>query len=266
MSNRVRRDLKDIFFAVRNVLGWSKFFFAFSALFFLIYFVIPKNSALNSWVNLKNSVQIHFNENISFMRSKIFAKASIEQQLDIALAKNLRLEHKLKAQELQLAEYRQLQGLLNFTPLGHKFYTAKVLKMYNNSFNNSMHITGGLGKYSIGNLVLNTSGVVGTISEVFETYSIVTLYTHPTFKIPVKGISTNNRYILTGTGKNGIMHLNYVNNAVVSIEEEELVTSGEGGKFAAGLSVGILTHKNDVYVVYKHSNFAANPFVMVLQD
>lgn len=265
MNTNVKKDLKHIFDAIKNTFSLRSSFIILLLSFILFCCFIPNNSDFNAFIKLKNRMQVNLSQNLSLLKSKVFSKLELEQQLAIANSKIMRLEAKLQLEQIELAEYQKFKQEMEIIDSSYQFYTSKIVKIYDTEFENCLYILRSAEKFTENDTVLNGNGVIGIISEVFDNYSSVMLYTDPLFKIPAKGLISDNRYILSGTGQKGVMHLDYVNDSVNEIIEEELISSGEGGLFVAGLKIGNVKLQSGNYLVVKNTNFHVNPFVMVMK-
>lgn len=99
---------------------------------------------------------------------------------------------------------------------------------------------------SVGQPLLDASGVMGQVVETLPNTSVAMLITDPTHAIPVTVERTGLRTIVYGTGAIDRLQLpNIPISADVKVGDR-LVTSGLGGRFPAGFPVGeILDIRND---------------------
>lgn len=92
----------------------------------------------------------------------------------------------------------------------------------------------------VGQPVLDDSGVVGQVSEVFRTSSVITLISDPAHTIPVR-IQRSGKHILAeGTGDLSSLRIPFLNKNVDIVSGDVLETSGLGGRFPAGYPVAII--------------------------
>lgn len=264
-SLRVKKDLKHIFHAIKNTFSLGYFFITLTLVFIIFCYILPNNSNFDAFIKLKNKMQMNLSQNVALLKSKPFSRSKLEHQLALANSKIMRLEANLQLKKAELLEYQKFKQEMEFIDSNYHFYTSKIIKIYDTEFENTIYILGGSEQFAQNDIVLNGSGIIGIINDVLDNYSSVMLYTDPSFKIPVKGLMSDNRYILSGTGRKGMMSINYINDFVDEVIEEELVSSGEGGMFVPGLKLGNLKLQGDDYLVVKNTNFHINPFVMVMK-
>ena len=239
--------------------------FLVSSLFIACYF-LPNNQYFTAINNYKNSVQARLTNNILNIRqylnyhSKLaHAKYNDEKQ------QVLLLRHEIQLLESQLADYQFLNEKLDYIPFEYNAHIAKVIKLNQSEYEKNIYISGGGIQYSVGDIVLDNEGVLGVINQVEENYSRVMLYSDPTFKISAIGKKSGNRYILTGTGEDNTLRIQYIDNRTYTILEEDLLTSGEDKRYYPALPLGYLQLKNEKYIVSRKTDFIENPFVFVVK-
>lgn len=89
----------------------------------------------------------------------------------------------------------------------------------------------------IGQPVLDDQGVVGQVSQVFRSSSVVTLITDPAHTVPVR-IQRNGKHILAeGSGDLSLLRIPFLNKNVDIVKGDILETSGLGGRFPDGYPV-----------------------------
>ena len=113
----------------------------------------------------------------------------------------------------------------------------------------------------IGQPVLDDQGVVGQVSQVFRSSSVVTLITDPAHTLPVR-IQRNGKHILAeGSGDLSLLRIPFLNKNVDIIKGDILETSGLGGRFPDGYPVAeveeIETIQGEAFLSIKASPVAA---------
>jgi len=89
----------------------------------------------------------------------------------------------------------------------------------------------------VGQSVLDDLGIVGQVSQVFRSSSVVTLITDPAHTIPVR-IQRNGKHILAeGSGDLSSLRIPFLNKNADIVKGDVLETSGLGGRFPGGFPV-----------------------------
>ena len=153
------------------------------------------------------------------------------------------------AQKL-LEENKELKQLLNsVNNLPGNYITAKIIS--NSAGNYIKTITINVGKNDgvlLGNAVVNNWGMVGRIVELGNKASRVLLTTDINSQIPIYFERTKYRAILIGKNSD-LLEIKFLKNRVNLMDQDRLITSGEGGLLPRGLVVG---------TYYKEINRSAN--------
>jgi rod shape-determining protein MreC len=89
--------------------------------------------------------------------------------------------------------------------------------------------------------LIDSQGVVGQILEVSAFNSTALLISDPNHSIPVQVVRTGLRTIAYGTGRTDALVLPSIPQSADIAAGDQLVTSGLGGRFPAGLAVGEVT-------------------------
>ena len=170
--------------------------------------------------------------------------------------KQLRAENEKLQQWYQTAlflesENKALKGLLNVkTAPEYKVISSRILSDSGSRFAQTLLLPiGYLDGVKKGQAVMSTHGMVGRIVETGKTTSRVLLLTDTNARVPVLLSGTNQHSILTG---NNSVHpqLLYLDDDSAVTVGTQVVTSGQGGMFPAGLPVGeIIKTSDDSYGV-----------------
>lgn len=156
---------------------------------------------------------------------------------------NLNLQAKIQVLRFLELENQGLRTLLNVgeDPQTH-FVAARVLRLDLDPFRQQVLVNKGKKEgISVGQPVVDAGGLVGVVLEVAENTSRMLLLTDPHFAVSVQSLKSGERAIATGNGGGGELRLNYVPRTAPFVEGETLVTSGLGGRFPAGVPVGVIT-------------------------
>lgn len=142
------------------------------------------------------------------------------------------------------AENAQLRGLLEYpTPVDGRVEIVSVIGIDNNPLRQILVLNRGKkhGVY-VGQTLLDQSGVMGQVINVYGTSSRAMLLSDGDHSISVKIERTGVRAVVTGNGDNGSLDLQYVPNTSDLQVGDQIVTSGLGQRFPAGYSVGVVSH------------------------
>lgn len=93
----------------------------------------------------------------------------------------------------------------------------------------------------VGQTVLDAGGLVGQVIESGPLQATVLLLTDPSHAVPVEVVRTGVRLVAYGDGRNDTLRLPTVPTSSDVRVGDVLVTSGLGGRFAAGFAVGTIT-------------------------
>ncbi len=122
--------------------------------------------------------------------------------------------------------------------ISEKFITAKVIANSSGSYIKTVTIN--VGKkhgVHIGNAVTNNWGMIGRIIEVGYKVSRVLLITDINSQIPVYFEKAKYKAIITGKNSD-FLEVKYLKPRVALLDNDRLMTSGDGGLLPRGLFVG----------------------------
>lgn len=148
------------------------------------------------------------------------------------------------------AEILRLENLLNLPPLpSFRFEPARVARRDFTGWWQRIIIRKGKNYgIAVGSPVVFAGGVVGRVTEVYLYTSVVDLVTSPTFRIAAS-VAGNSRPLSYQGGLNDSFKsprgtVEYIPNDIVATPAQtiHLVTSGLGGVFPSGLSIGEITN------------------------
>lgn len=92
-----------------------------------------------------------------------------------------------------------------------------------------------------GQVAIDDVGVIGQVTRTYPWSSEITLITDPEHFVPVQTIRNGLRSVVSGTGKDGILTLNYLAINADIQEGDLLVTSGIDGIYPPGLLVAVVS-------------------------
>jgi rod shape-determining protein MreC len=145
----------------------------------------------------------------------------------------------LSAENTQL---RRLLGVLE-TAVDRPTVVVEVLYEPVNAFTRRIVFNkGGRAGIAQGMPVIDESGVVGQITRVTPMTSEAAMLTDEIVSIPVQVLRNGLRLIAFGSNSPGKVEVRYFSSDADLREGDQLVTSGVGGVFPAGLAVGRIDH------------------------
>lgn len=172
--------------------------------------------------------------------------ARLREENSILRAENERLLKWQNAARTLLAENKQLQSLLGFTPPQQaKSITARVIADSGGAFVRSVLVNAGAREgVRKGDAVLTGKGLIGRVAEVGERAARILLINDLNSRIPVVIERSRERAILAGD--NSVTpRLLYLPISTTVQVGDRIVTSGYGGAFPVGLPVGVVTSISD---------------------
>jgi len=153
---------------------------------------------------------------------------------------SMRLQ-KLQALERENMRLRELLG--SSFRLTERVLVAELLTIdLDPSFQQIVINKGSQDGVFLGQPVLDASGVMGQVSEVYPFSSRVVLITDPSHGIPVQINRNGVRAVATGRGLDMPLQLEHMPHNVDIREGDLLVTSGLGGRFPVGYPVGTVKY------------------------
>jgi rod shape-determining protein MreC len=216
-------------------------------------------------INTKNELK-----NFFLTRAQLKRKV---QELESIEEKFYALSKKTQDQEKEICELREL---INLSPLKKQsYFTVRVLGFPSNSYFSNFLIENHEKEILQKNMVVVSSkGLVGRITSVSRDNAKVMLLTDIESRVPVKVASSKEQAILVGNGSNNLLIANLElleeidgnSNSQIKVGDE-LITSGTGGVFPAGIPVAFVYEIKDCQVYAKPIvNFHNLSFVMILKE
>jgi rod shape-determining protein MreC len=127
--------------------------------------------------------------------------------------------------------------------------TARVIADTGGAFYHSFLINAGARHFvRRGQAVVSQIGIVGRVAEVGDRSARVLLLTDLNSRIPAIVESTGDRVIVTGNNTSWPDVTYLASNSPVSVGDR-LVTSGHGGVFPPGLSIGTISEASETHIV-----------------
>ncbi|ABV75432.1 Rod shape-determining protein MreC [Rickettsia akari str. Hartford] len=187
-------------------------------------------------------------------------RQNIELKLEIARLQRLQSEvESVRAENIALKDLLTIAEEEEF-----EYITAKLLSVSFNPFSRTALISAGK-KQGIepDQIVVNSRKLIGKVIEVSNNYAKVMLISDINSRIPIRANSSREQGILAGNNNNSkILYL--PNNHLVQ-KDEEIVTSGHGNIYPAGILVGYVSKvtEHDV-MVNVAADLSKTEFVQVL--
>ncbi|MGP9703303.1 rod shape-determining protein MreC [Psychrobacter sp. AOP31-E1-50] len=182
---------------------------------------------------------------------------------------------KLQQQDYILAQNARLQGILSTTkPEQFELNLAQVVGTDTNLLRQIVMLNkGARDGVQVGQTVIDETGILGQIINVYPNTSRLLLITDEQQSVAVTVKRTGQRAIVTGQGIPTSLSLDYVFKTSDVRVGDELVSSGLGGRIPAGYRVGRVAHIQNTQAdnfktieVTPAANFIDNAYVLILQD
>lgn len=162
--------------------------------------------------------------------------------------------NELKKQNKDVTNYREenerLKQILELQQSITQYSTvaASVIAYSSNNWYDTIQISkGSLAGVDIGNAVITPDGVVGRVTEIGPTWSIVSTILNPDNAMGVKVSRTSDVAVVEGDGEmysQSYCKMTFIDKGSNLIVGDLLETSGSGGIYPAGLSVGAIRDIN----------------------
>ena len=221
-----------------------------------IFFLVVDNK-----LELSNKVR----ENTSYLISPIYRiaevpieiynniKTHIESKNNL-IKKNESLEKKVFIQSGIIQkipslkeENKRLKRLLNSSnsKMSSKILIAELIKVNLSPFSNKIVLDkGSENNIFVGQIVIDSIGVLGQVSEVNDDFSIVTLITDPGHALLAVNARTDKRIVISGTGDNRFLKAKFISLNEDVMEGDILITSGLDNIFPEGYMIGQISKIN----------------------
>ncbi len=191
------------------------------------------------------------------LEKKVFIQSGIIQKIPSLKEENKRLKKLLNSSDSTMSSKILIAELIkvNLSPFSNKIILDKGRK--NNIFT--------------GQIVIDSMGVIGQISEVNKDFSVATLITDPGHALLAVNARTDKRIVISGTGDNRFLKAKFISLNEDVMEGDILITSGLDNIFPEGYMIGQISKINknlqedflDVNVT-PSSSLSSNREVMLL--
>ena len=238
----------NLHFRQNNITSIKLILFLVLSIFFLI---------VDSKLELSNKVR----ENTSYLITPIYKIAEIPVEIkthieskNSLIKKNESLEKKVFIQSGIIQkipslkeENKRLKKLLNSsnTTMSSKILIAELIKVNLSPFSNKIVLDKGIeNNIFVGQIVIDSMGVLGQVSEVNKDFSIATLITDPGHALLAVNARTEKRIVISGTGDNRFLKAKFISLNEDVIEGDILITSGLDNIFPEGYVIGKISKIN----------------------
>jgi len=198
-----------------------------------------------------------FQNGFSYIVNKVTDTTDFIREMNGYKEENARLVgeiNELKKQNKDVANYREenerLKETLELQNSLENYSTvaASVIAYSSNNWYDTIQISkGSLAGVAVGNAVITPDGVVGKVVETGPTWSIVSTILNPDNAMGVKVSRTSDVAVVEGDSElysQNYCKMTFIDKGSNLIIGDILETSGSGGIYPAGLSVGVIREIN----------------------
>ena len=153
---------------------------------------------------------------------------------------NILLKNTIAHLSQQLKDFDHVKCLSAASKIGKRNVIGRVVNVIDSDYTSSIIVNvGSSSNIEKNDFAINESGLVGRVTDIGENWCEVSLTTNKSTHIPVKFESNKQMAIVRGSG-NGNIEVTMKNQPFDIKEGEHVVTSGYGGLYVEGISVGIV--------------------------
>ncbi len=242
----------NLHFRQSNITSIKLILFLVISIFFLI---------IDNKLELSNKVR----ENASYLISPIYKIAEVPVEIyynikthieskNSLIKKNESLEKKIFIQSGIIQkipslkeENKRLKKLLNSSnsAMSSKILIAELIKVNLSPFSNKIVLDkGSENNIFVGQVVIDSLGILGQVSEVNNNFSVATLITDPGHALLAVNARTDKRIVISGTGDNRFLKAKFISLNEDVMEGDILITSGLDNIFPEGYMIGQISKIN----------------------
>ncbi|MAW34738.1 MAG: rod shape-determining protein MreC [Gammaproteobacteria bacterium] len=242
----------NLHFRQSNITSIKLILFLVISIFFLI---------IDNKLELSNKVR----ENASYLISPIYKIAEVPVEIyynikthieskNSLIKKNESLEKKIFIQSGIIQkipslkeENKRLKKLLNSSnsAMSSKILIAELIKVNLSPFSNKIVLDkGSENNIFVGQVVIDSLGILGQVSEVNNDFSVATLITDPGHALLAVNARTEKRIVISGTGDNRFLKAKFISLNEDVMEGDILITSGLDNIFPEGYMIGQISKIN----------------------
>lgn len=225
--------------------------------FALVMTIITRVGGENPVSNAIRTIFTPFQTGVSYIANKIestiefiYEMNGYREENERLIAENAALKKKSRDEEHYHREIEELRSMLDLknSLVGYNTVAASIIGYGANSYYGKIEINkGSVHGIALGDVVMSSGGLVGQISEVGLNHSIITTIIADKNAIGVRISRTGDIGVIEGDSElsaNSQCKLTFVDKNVNIIEGDILETSGSGGIYPEGISLGIIRDIN----------------------
>ena len=261
-------------FKVRNKKTLtSSFSFVFYIMLSILFIIIDTQNIIKSDIIRSKTINVilHTKELVTSNIPEVnFIKFSFNSKEDLIFEnKYLREElkksdlYKLKSEKLEIENDILRKELALLPPIIENYILVKVTADTQTQYKKTIIVNAGNNmNVKKGDAALTSKGLIGSVIDVYDTYSRILLITDINSKIPVRIGEKNVKAIISGNNSDKVDILYLKDN--VNLEESDLVyTSGDGGYFNSGIPIGNLAKENNSVFVEPFNDLSEIQYISV---
>ena len=193
--------------------------------------------------------------------------ASLRPQNTALLQENNLLKIKLKYLKQIEEENKSLKTLLNFVDEPEfKYITARIIIDSKAPYMRTISINAGtLHGVKVGQVVVNSSGLIGRVISVANKVARILLITDFNSKVPILTVESRELAIAAGDNSNELDILYLSKNHNLKLEEL-VVTTGDGEFFPPGIVVGKITKVNNTFKITTFVEWNKIDYVSLIEN
>lgn len=228
-------------FLRRNKHKKGKFSFLLKALVLLVLIWITATTLQNINPYFQRFTQQSATKLYTYKQS-ILNVNSLTQSIELLKRQNSLLSSKVIQQELLIKKIDNLKSLKSKYIEGKNPFilTLKIIDYKGYSQNIIFNLNSEI-KASIGDAVINESGIIGTVQSIKNNNLSVKALSDPSSHFAVVSKRTGQHFIAHGLGYNNLIELKFVSDNEDIKEGDIILTSGMGDHLPHGLQVGTVT-------------------------
>ena len=196
---------------------------------------------IKTHIESKNSL-IKKNESLE---KKVFIQSGIIQKIPSLKEENKRLKKLLNSSD---------------STMSSKILIAELIKVNLSPFSNKIVLDkGSENNIFVGQIVIDSLGVLGQVSEVNNDFSVATLITDPGHALLAVNARTDKRIVISGTGDNRFLKAKFISLNEDVMEGDILITSGLDNIFPEGYMIGQISKiKKNLHLVKSAKELTEN--------
>ncbi len=212
---------------------------------------------------------------LSLLVIEHFEQKPSNNTYDVSMVK--RLKALQQQHSIIEAENLMLKESINFVDnIKYKYLTTRISQITHHNGRRAVVLSAGQNDgVRIGNIVMNTNGIVGRITKTNDTFSIVTLIGEDSIRFAAMILPSQKKCIVGSSIKNTnynnkasviVLTINYLSDMSGIHDDDVVITSGEDGITPYSIKIGIIKFKDNMATIQLEQNFFESPFVQIILD